>query len=184
MGIDPSSGKELYIDNEGKPSYTWNPAYLKAYGTTDARYRGTVNTNFTYRNFTTSVSLQYNLGGKAYNQTLVERVENANLRLNVDARVLQERWKQPGDHAAFKGLLVTTPTYNSSRFVYDDNSLSMGNINIKYKLPPAVLKKRRINELSVGISIDELLYLSSVKRERGTSFPFTKQFSLTTNLMF
>lgn len=184
LGIDPSTGKELYIDNEGKPSFNWNPAYLKAYGTTDPKYRGGINTSFIYRNFTTTVSLQYKIGGEAYNQTLVNKVENANLRLNVDARVLEERWKQPGDRAAFKGLLVTTPTYNTSRFVYDDNSLSVGNITMRYQVPPAFLKKQGIEGLNVGISIDDLLYLSSVKRERGTDSPFSKQFSLTANLMF
>ena len=40
----------------------------------------------------------YEFGGEAYNQTLVDKVENANIyENNVDKRVLTERWQKPGD---------------------------------------------------------------------------------------
>lgn len=39
-----------------------------------------------------------------YNYTLLDKVENANLRMNVDRRVLTDRWKEVGDKAFFKKL--------------------------------------------------------------------------------
>ena len=40
-------------------------------------------------------------GGQVYNQTLLDKVENANLKYNVDRRVSQLRWAKPGDKAQF-----------------------------------------------------------------------------------
>src|SRR5690606_41983082 len=54
--------------------------------------------------FRSSFNFYYRFGGDLYNQTLVDRVENADPRFNVDRRVLEERWKNPGDQALYKNI--------------------------------------------------------------------------------
>lgn len=76
----------------------------------------------------------YEWGGQEYNQTLVDNVENANIKTgNVDLRVLTDRWKKPGDIAQFKDIkdsnLTTLPT---SRFVQDKALLHLNSLTISY----------------------------------------------------
>ncbi len=39
--------------------------------------------------------MHYKFGGYMFNQTLVDRVENADPRYNVDRRALEQRWQKP-----------------------------------------------------------------------------------------
>ena len=44
-----------------------------------------------------NATFAYQYGGEAYNQTVVDKVENSNKYQNVDKRVLTETWQKPGD---------------------------------------------------------------------------------------
>ena len=51
------------------------------------------------------ISVEYDIplqsGWTDYNQTLVDKVQDADLRGNVDRRVFEERWQKPGDKVMF-----------------------------------------------------------------------------------
>ena len=93
-------------------------------GDTEPKLQGSVSTTFTYKGFSLTLAGQYHFGGQTYNKTLINKVENANLRLNADRRALYSRWQTPGDQVFFKaidGNIYKTDTKESSRFVRDDN---------------------------------------------------------------
>lgn len=185
LGIDPSTGKELYLGKDGLPTYTWNAANIAATGSTDPKIFGNFSTMLRYRDFTLNASFSYRFGGQVYNQTLVDRVEVGNYRWNVDSRVYESRWQQPGDITAFKGLLVTGTTFKTSRFVQDENTLRLQNINVQYELKSnPYIKRLGFESLNLAANMADVFYLSSVRRERGTQYPFAKQFSLTINATF
>jgi hypothetical protein len=185
VGIDPSTGKELYLGADGLPTYTWKASDIVPVGTTEPTLYGNFSTMLRYKDFSLNASFRYTTGSQQYNQTLVEKVETGNYRYNVDQRVYDSRWQQPGDIAAFKGLLVTTPTYKTSRFVQDDNTLVCQNINLQYNLRnPKLLKKMGMEVLNFSVDVADPMYLSSIRRERGTSYPFSRQFSFSINATF
>lgn len=184
MGIDPSTGKEVYLDRNGKPTYTWNSLDLRATGISEPKYFGNFSTLFRYGNFSTNLSFGYRFGGQLYNQTLISKVENADYKYNVDSRVYDDRWQQPGDNAAFKGLLVTAATNKTSRFVQDEKTLTMQNANFQYDFRGRVLKALHMDAFSLSANLSDLFYLSTVRRERGTSYPFSRQMSFTVNAVF
>ncbi len=185
LGIDPSTGKELYLNKEGKPTFTWSALDLQAVGVGAPKYRGNINTMLRYKTLSVNMSFGYRFGGQLYNQTLINLVENANYRYNVDRRVYDSRWKQPGDNAAFKGLLVTTTTNKTSRFVQDENTFNCQNINVRYDIKSQRLKNlMRIDLITLSGNMADIFYLSTVKRERGTSYPFSRQISFSVGLTF
>lgn len=178
IGIDPSTGKELFLDVNGLPTYTWNANNIRAVGSTEPDIFGNFSSMVRYKNFSLNASFRYTFGGQQYNRTLVDKVETGNYDYNVDARVFTNRWQQPGDIAAFKGLLVTGATQKTSRFVQDENTLICQNINFQYDLRAKnVLQKLGLEALNLSADIADPMYLSSIRRERGTSYPFSKQFS-------
>jgi TonB-linked SusC/RagA family outer membrane protein len=185
LGIDPSTGKELYLGADGLPTYTWKASDVTAMGTTDPKLFGNFSTMLRYKNFTLNTSFGYRFGGQQYNQTLVNKVEGGSYRSNVDARVYDSRWKSPGDIAAFKGLLVTGTTNKTSRFVQDENTIRMQNVNLQYDLRNSnFIKKWGLEALNFSANMADVFYLSTVRRERGTTYPFSKQFSFTLNATF
>lgn len=185
LGIDPSTGKELYLGKDGLPTYTWKASDIVAVGSTDPKIFGNFSTMVRYKSFAMNASFRYTMGGQQYNSTLVNKVETTDFKYNVDSRVYENRWQQPGDVAAFKGLLVTSPTYKTSRFVQDDNTLVLQNINFQYDLRnKGLLQKLRLEALNFTANIAEPMYLSTIRRERGTSYPFSRQFSFSINATF
>jgi len=179
LGIDPSTGKELYLNKDGQVTYTWNAGDRVDVGLSQPKYRGNFSTSFRYGSFTASTSFGFRLGGQLYNQTLIDKVENADRQMNVDARVFTDRWKKPGDVTFFRGINETLPVYASSRFVQNETTLTCQNVNLTYDFyNPKFLKRLGLQSLTITGNTGELFYLSTVKQERGTDYPFTRQFSM------
>ena len=185
LGIDPSTGKEMFLDKNGEPTYTWNSQNVRACGTTDPDFQGNFGSMFRYKGITLNVTFRYQYGGQAYNQTLINKVENADYKYNVDARVYTGRWQYPGDQAFFKSLNVTTATQMTSRFVQDANTLTCQDINLQYDFKsPKLTKLTGISVLTLSASMDDLFYLSTIKRERGTDYPFSRNLSFGVSAIF
>jgi TonB-linked SusC/RagA family outer membrane protein len=185
LGIDPSNGKEVYLDRFGNTTYTWNGLDQVSFGDTEPFMYGSINSSVRYRNLSLNLSFGYRFGGQQYNNTLMNKVENVNFDYNVDSRVYKDRWQNPGDIASFKGLLVTTPTYNTSRFVQDENTFTCQNINLTYELHSDFLSRNTgLRVLNLTGNFADLFYFSSVKRERGTTYPFARTFSMGISTIF
>lgn len=185
LGIDPSNGKEVYLDLNGQPTYEWSGANLRAMGNTDPDYMGNLSFLVRYKGFTLNTSFGYRLGGQLYNQTLINKVENADYRYNVDRRVYEDRWTKPGDVVQFKGKMITATTYKTSRFVQDENTLTCQNIFLQYEMLSTALKQKlRVQQLQLTLNADQPFRVSSIRQERGIAYPFSRQFSFGVNVTF
>ncbi|MCM5528936.1 SusC/RagA family TonB-linked outer membrane protein [Parasegetibacter sp. NRK P23] len=185
LGIDPSTGDELFLTRDGKITSVYSPLNQVIVGDTRADIEGTFGTNFEKKGIGMNLYFRFRLGGQAYNQTLIDRVENVNVGIyNVDRRVAEERWKQPGDLAFFKGLLdqggyaINERTYATSRFVQDDNFLSCESASLYYRFSDAFNKRFRLENTRVTLFSNELFWKSSIRRERGLDYPFSRNFTL------
>lgn len=185
LGVDPSTGKEVFLNKDGQVTYTWNARDRIAAGNSQPKYRGNLSTMLRYKDFTLNISFGYRLGGQQYNQTLIDKVEKANKLMNVDQRVFSDRWKQPGDKTFFRGINDLSPVYASSRFVQDENTLTCQSLSLSYEIREQKwLKTIGAQYMSLTASTGELFYLSSIRRERGTDYPFTRQLLMSLSLMF
>ena len=186
LGIDPSNGRELFLKKSGEVTYTWDARDRVFCGVDQPDYRGNINTMFMWRDLSVNLSFGYEWGGQQYNSTLINRVENADKKYNVDRRVYEDRWKEPGDRTFFKGIKETTATQATSRFVQDEATFTCQNLNITYDLKGNKWLRHNlgIQTLTLKGDIADLFRISTIKQERGTSYPFSRQFSFTLSVMF
>lgn len=179
LGINPADGQEVFVSRNGQLTKVWNASDQVAVGTTEPNAQGTFGFNVAYKQFSLYTSFMYEGGGQRYNQTLVDKVENVNVYTdNVDERVLTNRWTKPGDKAKYKSLVVgrdgVEDTKPTSRFVQDYNMLSWNSFELGYDLPSGITSKLNLGMLRFSFSMNDILHLSTVKQERGTSYPFAR----------
>lgn len=184
LGIDPATGRELYLTKDGKRSYTWNAADKVIFGDTEPIFFGNIGTNLYYKGVNLNLSMSYRLGADVYNSTLAERVEGADPRNNADRRVLNDRWKEPGDKSFYRNISDYMDTDATSRFVQKENYVNMGSISLSYDFDRKMLEKIKFNTLRVGFYMNDLFRISTIKQERGTSYPFERSFVFSLNLSF
>lgn len=184
LGIDPATGKELFQRQDGSNTYVWDPKESIVCGDTEPKVSGAFGTNVTWKDFNLNMNFSYRLGGQVYNQTLINRVENADPRDNVDCRVLEQRWQKPGDHTFFKDINDKTTTPASSRFIQDENVLQLGAMSLSYDLKKEWLKPIGFEVVRLTAMMNDVFRISTVKRERGISYPFARSMSLGVMVQF
>lgn len=186
LGIDPSSGKELFLDRYGNLTETWSPSAKVYMGDGEPLYRGNVNTMVVWRNLTLNLSFAYHWGGMLYNETLLDKVEVTYDQIrsgNVDSRVLKERWTKDGDKVFFKGF-SNDATRMTSRFVMKDKVFEFQSANLQYRFDSERLRQSNIRQIVLGVNMSDIFYVSSVKRERGTNYPFARRMGMSVSVLF
>jgi hypothetical protein len=185
LGIDPSSGKEIFVKTDGSRTFAWDASDKVPCGISEPKVWGNMTSMFRYKGLLLNLTFSYRAGGDIYNQTLVNKVENVDPWYNADKRVFYERWKNPGDHAYFKGAGDRTETPASSRFVMKDNTLECRTIHLSYTIDSGRLRDRMgISYLSMGVYSEDVFRISTIKQERGTSYPFSRKYSFSFTARF
>ncbi|MFD2556556.1 SusC/RagA family TonB-linked outer membrane protein [Sphingobacterium tabacisoli] len=185
LGIDPVTGRELYLSKDGSSTYVWNPDDQVVVGVTDPKLRGNFGFNMEYKGWGLSTSFRYTLGADYYNSTLVNRVENVNIAYNVDTRVLHDTWQNIGDMAYFKKITSTpTTTRPTTRFLQKKSDLTLSSVNAYYDFKWKNLSRYHLKNLKLGLYMSEAFVLSTVRTERGTDYPFARSFSFTLQTTF
>lgn len=184
LGINPSNGREVYLDRNGNITYQWSAADKVACGDTEPKFSGAFGANGDYKGFNINLSFLYQFGGQIYNQTLIDRVEDAQIIYNVDRRVLEERWQKPGDHTFFKDIKSKTRTELTSRMVQDENVLQLKSLSVSYTFPRALSQKWHMERLKVMFQMEDVFRISNVKRERGLDYPFARAFNIGLQVQF
>ena len=186
LGIDPMNGDEIFLSADGKMVYKWDPKDQVVVGDDLPKVSGTFGFNFEYKGFSVNTSFYYRLGGQYYNQTLVNKVENADIQYNVDRRMYTDRWTTPGVAAKYKAFNSSEPfTRPTSRFVQDLNELQMTSLNIGYDFRNCgFMKSGAIERLKLQFYANDLFRLSTVKTERGTEYPYARTYSFTLQATF
>ena len=128
----------------------------------------------------------YSWGGQIYNQTLVDKVENAQLNYNVDKRAYYDAWMKEGDNVQFKSIGAwNKPTQATSRFVQKLNEFDFSALSIGYDFYRfGFVEKCGLERLQLQFNMNDIGKISSVQIERGTSYPFARYCSFTLNVNF
>ena len=123
------------------------------------------------------------------------------MNYNVDKRVLTGRWTTPGQITSFKKLgLISVDvdgngvfethgyekTRATSRFVQDYNELDISAVNVYYNFGNASLQKLNLGleHLKLAFNMNELARVSTIKAERGTTYPFARTLSCSITATF
>ena len=185
LGINPQTGDEMFRYKDGSYGTEWLASENVAIGNSEPKMNGTLSSNLFLYGVTLDVYFTYTYGGQQYNQTLQTKIENADIENNVDKRVFTDRWKKQGDIAGFKSLKqYNVPTNPTSRFVQDDNTLTLQSLSVGYELPADILKKIRFSRVKFAFNMNDVFRVSSIKQERGLSYPFARSYSFSVNVGF
>lgn len=178
-GIDPANGREMFIKKDGSYTYDYDPDDEVIVGKTRSKIEGSFGTNLTYKGFTLGMNFNYKFGGKAYNTDLYNKVENISgtqLNYNQDRRALYGRWQKPGDIAQFKNIANSANTPMSSRFVQRNNSLTLQSLQLGYDFYQ-IADRLGLDALRLSFYANDVFWLTSIKLERGTAYPFARSYT-------
>ena len=186
LGIDPTTGKELLLRRDGSVTTTWEASQMSIVGNTEPKAQGAFGFNLTWKNISLFTSFQYEWGAQSYNYTLVNDVENADIEFkNVDKRVLTQRWQKPGDITPLKDIRDrNSTTMASSRFVQNNNILTLSAMTLSYDLEQKWTNKLGLSLVRFELSTNDIVRFSSIRQERGTSYPFARIFNFSFKASF
>ena len=176
-GIDPSNGKELFYAKDG--SYTYDFTYDDEVicGNTRPDLEGVIGSSLNWKGFSVSLNFRYQLGADVFNEALYSKVENisrSDLNRNQDKRALYERWQEVGDIVHFKDIASAETTPMSSRFVQEENVLTLESIYVGYEFYDGWIKKLGLSSLKIQASMRDVFRASTIRSERGIAYPFAR----------
>ena len=186
-GIDPATGKELFIKKDGTYSFTYDVNDEVVVGDTQPRIEGLLGTSLYIKGFSVGCYLRYRWGGQVFNSSLFQKVENIgaqDIYNNQDKRALYDRWSENNREAYFKGISLVQRTEKSSRFVMDDNSLVGESFNIGYEFPDRIVRRMRLGALNVQLNMSDVFRATSVRVERGIDYPFARTVTMSMGITF
>ena len=188
LGVDPITGKEVFLKRDGSKTFEWDPIDKVPVGDTSPKVSGTISSSLNWKDFSCALGLSYKYGGITYNNTLVDKIENADLSTNLDRRAMEDRWSKVGDVTRFKKFVATgDQTPASTRFIMDDNELKLSTLSLGYRMRSEkfdFLRKLNIEHLSLNFTTNELFRLSTIRMERGLEYPFARSYTLSISMMF
>ncbi len=188
LGVDPATGKEVYLKRDGTKTFTWDASDKVPVGDTNPKISGTLSTSINWKDLSCSLGFTYKYGGIVYNQTLVDKIENQNVAYNLDRRAGEGRWESPGDvtsYVRFSALGASTPA--STRFIMKDNEIRFATINVGYRLRGEKVKFLRyanIDVLALNFTTNDLARISPIKMERGLDYPFARSYTFSLSFIF
>lgn len=183
-GIDPATGKEIFIKRDGTYTFTYDPNDRRVFGDTSPWAYGSLTSYLMYKGFSLNANFGYSLGATVYNSTLASRVEGTKKEQNADRRVLESRWKQAGDVTRYRDIASTESPYQTSRFIQKEYYFTLRSLSLAYETEATWVKKLHMRRARVELLANDLFYLSTVKRERGLDYPFARSVEMSLRLSF
>jgi TonB-linked SusC/RagA family outer membrane protein len=174
MGIDPENGKEIFVKNDGSLTYDYDIRDTRPIGNSTAQAEGNIGSSIGYKGFMLSLNFWFRLNADIYNQTLVDRIENADPRFNVDRRAMTLRWSKPGDNALYKDITDLTPTRASSRFIQNESLIDLQSVYLSYDFKRDFVRKIGFQNIRASITTNDVFRSSSIQIERGINSPFAR----------
>jgi hypothetical protein len=188
LGIAPATGQEKFIGSNGNETTNWNAADKVLVGDLNPKWQGSFGSSFSYKNISAGLYFNYQFGAMYYNQTRVDKIENADLTYNVDARAAESRWQGPGDPSIYKALsingLITSPTYVSTRFVEKNDFIRCSAISLDYVFPMNIARKIGAQNVKLGFIANNVFVAESRGDEHGVQYPASKMYSFILSTSF
>lgn len=182
-----ASGHYFEIDGEG---YTDQTQYAgrQVQGTSLPTVYGSFGTNLSWKGLNFSMLFTYSLGGKTYNgiyaslmgvssQGAPSALHKDNLKSWTEPNGVQNAdgtWQHIIDPNGVPVNDTELSQYNnsgSSRFLFSSNYLTLKNINLNYDFPKKWVNALKLQNINVGVSIDNL-FIATTKKGMNPQYSF------------
>lgn len=164
-GVDPNSGRPIYLDKDGNQTNEWKNDNRVAVGSVLPKAIGGLSNNIRYKRFYLTTNFIYQLGGNIYNSS-GKRQNGVVTDWNMTTDYF-DRWQQPGDDAKYPQLSNQTNNfglppdpfqYNTTLFLESATYLRLRSVQLSYSLPEDWVKWAR--RIEVGVSAFNYLTFS------------------------
>ncbi|MCM1177662.1 MAG: SusC/RagA family TonB-linked outer membrane protein [Clostridium sp.] len=188
-GVDPADGMPMWYDRNGNVTKTYSQDDRIADKTATPILYGAIMNSLSYRNWSLSFQINYNIGGYAL-ATYALNYFNDGYDItggNQAVETYYYRWTTPGQAATFPKVsqVSTKSGMSSTRFLYNTTYFTLQNLSLTYRIPDKVTSRLRIRGASVSL-IGDNLYLLTPDQKKGMNsyktmkngYPVTRTFSL------
>lgn len=185
-GINPATGEEVFIKRNGTYTLEYDANDKVVLGDTEPDLEGAIFPYLSWKNWSLNISIKYRFGGELYNTTRAVNVENVDPKHNVDKRAFEERWKNINDIPPYLDIANADArtSIHTSRFIEKDNTLEVKKIEVAYEFNPELLKRIGFKRLRLSVGANDPFRFSTIRLERGTSYPFSRGFSFSVSPTF
>lgn len=164
--VDPTTGLPVYLDSNGNQTFDYDNNERQYVGDGLPDVIGGITNSFRYKNFDCQILATFSLGAKIFDSSGKRQlgvVTDWNMRTE-----LFDRWRQPGDDAAFPRLTLDETTYglpsgfpwwNTSLFIYNADFLRLRNLSVGYSFN--LKNKKVVKSLRVGANIVNLFTITN-----------------------
>ncbi|BAO55821.1 SusC/RagA family TonB-linked outer membrane protein [Nonlabens marinus] len=196
IGIDPATGRELFLINgniydTAEVRANFNITDTKKIGDSQPNFYGGMRNNLSYKSFQLGIITSFTYGGDIrLDRNLVDGY-NVLTNRNLNVNVFYDAWRAPGDLAANPAPTNTNTLVNSSRYIYDGSNFQLKSVTVSYDAPVEKWNLP-VNSLSFNFNGSNLYYWYTDKRIEGRNgiaeltnvYPQQRTFSLGLNTTF
>ena len=142
MGVDKTNGDPLWKSGEGTTN-SYSQADFEQQGRSTPWGFGSLTNSLSWKGFTLSAMLYYNLGGKFYDglYAMVMHEGSTNGNMHVDELKAWTPTNTNTDVPKYNASNTSQSNSVSSRFLYDATYLKLKNVNLSYTFPASVTRK-------------------------------------------
>jgi len=162
-GVDPQTGRNVYLDINGNPTSTWDPANRVGVGRVLPIAIGGMTNTFTFGQWEIGLVMIFNLGSDIYDSSSKRQngvVTDWNMRTEVF-----DRWRRVGDDAEFARLSRQVENYglddafnnNTTQFLDDGDYLRVRRLSVTYRIPQFNISSMGFEGASITLSASNFL---------------------------
>ena len=157
-GIDPQTGRQQYVDENGELTYDYASArYINA-GSALAPWQGGVSTSVSWKNWILSATGTFVWGntlyGNGHASTLSTFVDNSLVPSSKESI-----WTQPGDEATIGLAYYATANLYHTGYLVAGDYFKIRNITLQYTLPKKIMRNKT---LTLSLSCDNPFTFTNV----------------------
>ncbi len=166
-GVDPETGRPLWVDSTGKLSSTWAAAKPVFAGKSQPDGFGSLSQSFSWKSFTLNMMFNYQYGFQVYADATNNPLVNDGMDPFINqGKSAMNRWRKPGDIADNPRRLLfgkvagsntsDNSTANSTRYLIDGDFIRLSNVSLSYQLPRQLTQRLKLGGANVYIQGNNL----------------------------
>ncbi|TDX00969.1 SusC/RagA family TonB-linked outer membrane protein [Dinghuibacter silviterrae] len=151
-GVNPQTGAPIYLDINGKPTSTYNPANaVPLKSTWDPPYKGGVTLGVTYKRFDVSVLFSFIRGMSRFSYPYwYSHAADPNYRIYNQSADMLAVWQKAGQVTPFQGASYYTQL--TSQYVISSDYIKLRNVSLSYSVPLSPEASRYVRGLRVFVN--------------------------------
>ena len=140
-GVNKETGDAQYYNTDGSitTEYNSNTQSVAGSGSLYPKLTGGITSSVAWKGLTASVLFSFVSDVMRHNNEDFYNENESYMTSNQSLRMLENRWKQPGDDAILQRIDV--PRRFTSKDIQDASFLRLRNLNLGYSLPKSLLEK-------------------------------------------